>query len=52
VKNAFRERAFELHLEQPDKGQQNVDVAPPPEKFLRTPMSVGFMEVSFLQRYT
>jgi len=33
----FRERTFALHRQQPDKHQQNVDVAPL-EKFLRTPV--------------
>jgi len=32
-----------LHRQQPEKDKQNVDVAPPIEKFLRTPMPVGIV---------
>jgi len=35
---AFCERPFALHHQQPEKDKQNFDVAPPLEKFSRTPM--------------
>jgi len=31
-------RPFSLHRQQPEKDEQNVNFAPPLEKFLRTPM--------------
>jgi len=39
-------RPFALHRQKPEKHKQNVNVVPPLEKFLRTPMERGLEALS------
>jgi len=47
---AFCERPFASHRQQPGKEKQNVDVPPPLEECLRTPMAEGLRHKIFQVR--